>query len=439
VIPSGQGKILYHDLFTNGILYLDLGFDLQHIPQDSLPYLPLFSQALLETGAGDQDFVQLLQRIGMHTGGIHPTTFTSTIRESRDNTAWLFLRGKAMLPKTGELLSILKDVLFTARLDNRERIRQMVLESKAGIEASIVQSGHMVINTRLRARFTAADWADEEMGGVNQLFFLRKLVDLIDKDWMSVQTTLEGIRTALINQAGLVCNITVDQAGWQLIRAQVEEFIVSVPITSAQPARWSPSAFPQYEGLTLPTQVNFVGKATNLYEHGYHLQGSAYVIPSYLNSSWLWERVRVQGGAYGGLCAFDTQSGVFSFLSYRDPNLSQTLDVYDQTASFLEAIKLSESELTRAIIGAISNVDAYQLPDAKGYTSMLRHLLNITDEERQQRRDEILGTSEADFHAFAEAVRQVQEHGSVVVLASPEAVTAANKSKGEWLVTTRVM
>jgi len=439
LIPSKLGKILLHDLFTNGILYLDLGFDLQQIPQESLPYLPLFSQALLETGAGDQDFVQLLQRIGMHTGGIHPATFTSTIRDSRENTAWLFLRGKAMLPKTGELLAILQDVLFKARLDNRERIRQMVLESKAGLEAGLVQSGHMVVNTRLRAHFTAADWADEEMGGINQLFFLRKLVDRIDKDWSSIQTALESIRAALVNQAGLICNITVDQAGWQSIRGQVEEFIASLPKSSAHPVRWNPTTFPKFEGLTLPTQVNFVGKGANLYEHGYRLHGSAHVIPSYLNSSWLWEKVRVQGGAYGGMCAFDTQSGVFSFLSYRDPNLNQTLDVYDQTAHFLEEIHLSDSELTRAIIGAISNVDAYQLPDAKGYTSMLRYLLHTTDEERQKRRDEILCTTEADFHTFAEAIRQVQEHGSVVVLASPEAVTTANKSKGEWLATTRVM
>ncbi len=133
----------------------------------------------------------------------------------------------------------------------------------------------------------------------------------------------------------------------------------------------------------MPLQVNFVGKGTNLYEHGYTFHGSALVIVPYLRGSYLWEKVRVQGGAYGGFAVFDQQSGNFNFLSYRDPNLDQTLQAFDQTADYLRKLELSESELTKAIIGAIGEVDAYQLPDAKGYTALIRYLLGITDEERQ--------------------------------------------------------
>lgn len=439
VLPAGDSKVLYHDLFTNGILYLDVGFNLQQLPQESLPYLPIFSQALLETGAAELDFVRLVQRIGKYTGGIHPATFTSAVRNKDENTAWLFLRGKAMLAQSPELLAILRDVLLTARLDNRERIRQMALEAKAEMEAGLVRVGHRVANTRLKARFTLADMAAEEMGGVNQLFFLRKLIERIDNDWQSVQDALESIRAALINQQGMICNVTLDQEGWKSIKGQIDEFIASFPKTSTPAAAWNLTAFPDREGLTLPTQVNFVGKAANLYEHGYHLNGSAQVIVPYLRATWLWEKVRVQGGAYGGFCVFDQQSGALSFLSYRDPNLTQTLDIYDQTVQFLQSIQLDEAELTRAIIGAIGEVDAYQLPDAKGYTSMSRYLLSISDEERQARRDEILSTTEANFHAFAQAVEQVREHGAVVVIASPDAVQASKKTKGEWLVTTRVL
>jgi hypothetical protein len=439
ILPAGSGKILYHDLFTNGILYLDVGFDLQQLPQESLPFLPLFSQALLETGTAELDFVQLVQRIGMRTGGIYPSTFTSAVRNTGGNAAWLFLRGKAMLAQTADLLAILRDVLLTARLDNRERIRQMALEAKAGLEAGLVQAGHRVVNTRLRARYSLADLAAEEMSGINQLFFLRKLVERIDTDWESVHASLEAIRAALIHQEGMIVNATIDQEGWKSIQPQVEEFIQSFsPRAQAAPA-WSLSAFPDHEGLTLPTQVNFVGKGANLYQHGYRLHGSIQVIVPYLRSTWLWDKVRVQGGAYGGFCTFDQQSGSLSFLSYRDPNLIQTLEVFDQTSRFLREIHLDENELTRAIIGAISEVDAYQLPDARGYTSMLRYLLQISDEERQTRRDEILATTEKDFRAFADAVEQVREQGAVVVVASPDAIQASKKVKGEWLVTTRVL
>jgi len=439
VLPAGGGKILYHDLFTNGILYLDMGFNLQRLPQEMLPYLPLFSQALLETGTDKLDFVQMLQRIGMVTGGIYPTTFTSAVRTRGEHAAWLFLRGKAMLAQTADLLAIFRDVLTTARLDNRERIRQLALEAKAGMEAGLVQVGHRVARTRLKARFNLADMAAEEMGGINQLFFLRKLIERIDNDWSSVQDALESIRAALINQEGMICNATIDQASWKSVRGQMEDFIHSFPLNSTPPFTWTLSAFPEKEGLTLPTQVNFVGKGANIYQQGYTLHGSAQVIVPYLQNTWLWDKVRVKGGAYGGYCTFDQQSGVLTFLSYRDPNLNQTLDIYDHAAQYLQNLHLDESELTRAIITTIGEVDAYQLPDAKGYTSMVRYLLGISDEERQARRDEILSTILADFHNFARAVEQVREHGAVVVIASPDAIRASKKSKGEWLVTTRVI
>ena len=120
------------------------------------------------------------------------------------------------------------------------------------------------------------------------------------------------------------------------------------------------------------------------------MHGSALVITRYLQTAWLWEKIRVQGGAYGGMCTFDQRSGVFAFASYRDPNLEDSLAVYKATGDYLKNLKLNEDELTRALIGAIGQLDAYQLPDAKGYSSCMRYLINYTDEERQKLRDEVL-------------------------------------------------
>jgi Zn-dependent M16 (insulinase) family peptidase len=149
---------------------------------------------------------------------------------------------------------------------------------------------------------------------------------------------------------------------------------------------------PESHVCDLFVQVNYVGKAANIYENGYELDGSAYVISKYIGNTWLWDRVRVSGGAYGGFCDFDSHSGVFSYLSYRDPNLLKTLDNYDGTVDFLKNLELDEDSLTKAIIGTIGDVDSYQLPDAKGYSSFMRYLMGITEEERQQRREQILST-----------------------------------------------
>jgi Zn-dependent M16 (insulinase) family peptidase len=333
----------------------------------------------------------------------------------------------------------MRDVLRTARFDNQERIRQIVLEEKASREAGLVPSGHTVVNTRLRAQFNEADWATEQIGGISYLLFLRRLAQAIDEDWPTVQGVLEQIRTTLVNRNALVINVTVNAAGWAEFAPQLDTFLEHMPAGAVQPVEWTTRANPNYEGLIIPAQVNYVGKAADLYKLGYQLHGSALVATRYLRTSWLWEQVRVRGGAYGGFCVFDPRSGVFSYLSYRDPNLLATLDVYDRTSQFLRDLDLNEQELTRAIIGAISDLDSYQLPDAKGFSSTLRHLAGDDEEYRQRLREEILSTTVADFKNFADVLDQINAQGLVAVLGGEQALEAANTERPNFLELTRVL
>lgn len=439
-IPIAQdGPVLYHDLFTNGILYFDLGFDLHNLPQEWLPYVPVFSRALTETGTRDQSFVQLLQRIGRTTGGIRPATFISSVRGRAQAEAWLFLRGKAMLAQSGELLAILQDILSGARLDDRDRIRQMVLEEKAALEAGLVRAGHRVINTRLRAGFDEAGWTNELTGGVSYLFFVRSLLEKIDRDWPAVADTFEQIRRRLVSRRGLVANVTLDNAGWQVFRPQLADFLARLPDSAVQKEAWQPGSLPNVEGLAVPSQVNYVGKGGSLFTAGYQLDGSVLAILNYLNATWLWEKVRVQGGAYGGFAVFDQHSGIFSYVSYRDPNLSETLDIYDQTAGFLRSLDLSENELTKAIIGAIGELDAYLLPDARGYTSMIRHLMGITDDWRQEFRDQLLTTRLQDFQQLADALDSLVTSGRVAALGSSESLKKVADERPGWMQVLQVL
>lgn len=217
------------------------------------------------------------------------------------------------------------------------------------------------------------------------------------------------------------------------------EFFKALPSSSMREQKWMPDHAASFEGLTFPSQVNYVGKGANLYTYGYKIHGSNYPITKYLRTSWLWDKVRVQGGAYGGMCSFNRQSGVFTFLSYRDPNLLDTLDIYDETGKFLKNLDLSNDELTKSIIGAIGDMDAYQLPDAKGYSSMLRHLIGETDEKRQKIRDEILATNLKDFHDFGEVLDRLSKDGSVVVMGSDDAVNEANRKRDNWLKIVKVL
>lgn len=442
VEQTGGQTTLYHDLFTNGIVYLDLGFNLHRLPQQYLPYVNLFGRALLEMGTDKEDFVKLSQRIGKTTGGIRPSIFVSAVRGSPEAASWLFLRGKSTMAQRHDLLAVLKDILLRARFDHRERFKQMVLEEKADQEAGLVPAGHRVVNTRLRAKFDEAGWLAEQIGGVNYLFFLRQLVKTVDEDWESVVETLEAMRQMLISQQGLICNVTLDQKNWDQFKPELQEFVSSLPDQAREVVGWLPEIARSHEGLSIPAQVNYVGKGGNLYQLGYTLHGSVLVITNYLRATYLWEKVRVQGGAYGGFCAFDPRSGVFTYLSYRDPNLLKTLENYDGTADFLQNlddVRLSEEELTKSIIGAIGDMDAYQLPDAKGYTSMIWHLLGESDEYRQKIRDEVLSASLQDFRNFGEALAKLRQDGKVVILGSEEALREVNQQPGMGLTIEKVL
>jgi len=426
--------VLYHDLFTNGIAYVDVSFDLRTVPQELLPYLSLFGRALTEIGTSKEDFVQLSQRIGSRTGGVWASLFTSSRRGDNQAVTRLFLRGKAMRSQVDDMLAIMGDVLNDVNLDNRERFLQMVLEEKAGEEAGLVPGGHGVVGMRLRSQFDEAGWLTEQIEGVSYLFFLRQLVDEIERDWEAVLAKLERLRELLVNGSTVLCNATMAAEDRAFFEGKLSGLLSCLPRAPVHLAQWQPQLREVEEGLVIPAQVNYVAKGVNLYDLGYELHGSVGVITRFLRNTWLWDRVRVQGGAYGAFCAFDHFSGVMVFASYRDPNVLATVENYDACAKFLRDLDLSDDELTKAIIGTIGELDAYQLPDAKGYTSMVRYLTGVTDEFRQEMRDAVLGTTAGDFKAFADVLERSNASGRVVAMGSRDALEGANDSHGgDWL------
>ncbi|WP_374626011.1 insulinase family protein [Devosia sp.] len=433
------GVPLYtHDLATNGVVYLDLGFDLKALPGRLLPYLPLFTRALTQTGTSTEDFVALTQRIGRTTGGVGASRWVTSRRDGNGTAARLFLRGKSTLEHAGDMLSIMHDVLTDARLDNRERIRQMVLESKAGFESSLAGMGNGIVSMRVKAGFSEADWLNEKLGGVSHYFFLKQLVAEIENDWPAVEAALVEIRDLLLGRAALVANVTADAAATDALRPQLAAFLADLPAGAGATGSWGFVPGPVSEGLTFPGQVNYVAKGASLKALGFEPTGATAVAIKHLNTTYLWDKVRVQGGAYGGSSGLDPFAGTFAFTSYRDPNLIDTLDVYDGAARFLED-GVGEQDLVRSVIGVIGAVDTYRLPDAKGFTALLWELTGDTDADRQRRREEILSATSHDFKALAAALQQVARHGQVVVLGSETAIKAANDERDNFLQVTKVL
>jgi len=335
----------------------------------------------------------------------------------------------------GQLLS---QMLLEAKLDDKERCKQMAVERVAGLESQMVSSGHAVVMGRLAAQHHKAGLLNERKGGLSQLEFAKSLVSSIENDWEGVLARLRELRSKIVRREGATFSLTGDTSSLVAAEAPLEHLISGLPYKTG--TGFSPTSYTvdvkRNEGLIVPTQVNYVGKAANIYSSGYQHHGSSAVISKFLGTTWLWDRVRVSGGAYGGFCSFNFRSGGFAYASYRDPNLEATLDVYDGTSQFLREVALDDDAVSKAIVGCIGELDSPMLPDAKGYTSFSRHLLGEGPEGRQERRDQVLGTTEAHFREFAEALDAVKMNGSVVVVGSQDAIQAANAAGAQLDVTT---
>ena len=420
-IPTEQGEaggapLLLHDLPTNGIAYLDFAFDLAALPDDLLPYAGVFGRALTEAGTDKRDFVDLSQWIARTSGGIWAQPMTAPVLDSPDAAARLIVRAKATGDKLAETGDILAEILAGARLDNKERIGRIVAEARARMEQRLVPSGHQVVATRLRARTHLAHAMEEAMSGLTNLHFLRALEKRVEEDFRSVAKDLERIRALVLNRSGLLVNATMDQALYAQCSPVLESLVSGLPVADAAPVTRSLAAPGDREGLAIPAQVNYVGKGVSLAEHGVSLSGAALCVNKLIRTGYLWEKVRVQGGAYGAFCLLDRVAGALAFVSYRDPNVAATVKAFDGCADYLEKADFSRDELDKAIIGAIGEMDQYQLPDAKGYTALIRHLTGQDDAYRQRVREEAFALSAADFKAFAQAVRVNAANGAVCVL-----------------------
>ncbi|MEW5773638.1 MAG: insulinase family protein [Thermodesulfobacteriota bacterium] len=427
--PGAAELVLTHDLDCAGIVYLDLGFDLAATPLRLLPLAPLFGRALTEMGTRRTPFEELSLRIARTTGGIEadPLATGALGPDGRPAGAAvrLFVHGKAVAGRAQDMLDILAEILAETDFADQERFGRMVLEDKARMEHGLIPGGHRVVMTRLRAGHGPAGLAAEHLGGVSALLAMRELSRRVEEDWPGVLADLETLRSLIVTRAGLVANLTASAGDLAAFEPRLAKFLEGLPAASHPAAVWAAGPAPRAEGLTAPSMVNYVGQVLDLRATGWDFHGSTLALTNLARTGHLWEKVRVQGGAYGAFCTYDRFTGAMSFASYRDPNLGRTLDAFAATADFLRSAAVSPGELEKGIIGAVGDLDAHLLPDAKGFASLVRRLAGDTPDNRQRLRDELLSAGPAHAAALADAMHAALPAARIAVLGSRQAITGS--------------
>jgi len=452
---------------TSGILYATLAVDVSDVKLEDVPLIPLFTRVMMETGAGEFDDVALSRRIGTYTGGVSVRMGTNGVMEEdvEDDligdgskfSSKIFIKGKATADNTDKLLEIFNLVLTESNLDSQAKIIEMLKETKSRVESSIQGSGHTYANSRLLSRYTVNGFISEQTAGITYLASVKKYLAMAEDDFPALLAKLEGIRTTILKSEkcrdGMILNLVADEDVLSESKDEVDKFLTNLP-GDAKPSEkfvnfykeehpWATQAKKlmgdvKNEGFVVSTQVNYVGQGARLYDVGEKMRGSAAVIARHLRTGYLWDTVRVIGGAYGGFCTLTGNTGIFTFLSYRDPNFVGSFEAYEKAADALmeQAENLTEEQLATAIIGTVGDLDSALSVDAKGATQFARWLANESPETRQKHRDEILATSKEDFIEFAKRMKErlTREKMSTAVITSKGGVEEAIKQGREMEV-----
>ena len=423
-------KILFSDVDTSGITYLSLLFDGRVVPQEDIPYAFLLSELIGNVDTEKSSYAELANRKNLHTGGIVYDMLTYTMKNEPDSSMPKFkVKAKVLRKKLPQLLDLLQEILMTSKFSDEKRMRELLEQEQAMIELNLQRSAHQVVSARLAGYLTPAGRYAEE-GGLSFYPFIKGLLADLPENLPAISAKLSELAKKIFNRHNLIVSVTDSAEFYDDFAREFERFQNALGKESypVQEYHWDLKA--RNEGLTSSSRVQYVGKGANFLNLGYGFTGTMHVLETILRYDYFWTKIRVQGGAYGAFTSFN-RNGMMYFGSYRDPNLTETLAVFDGTADYLAGFDASEREMDKYIIGTMSNIDTPLTPQMKGSAAATCWLRGITEEDRQKARDEILDTRQADVQKLAPLVKACMEEHVLCVFGGQEKINAHKEVFGE--------
>ena len=422
---------LYHQVPTNGIGYLDLMFDLNGLAPEMVPYLGLLKSVLGYVDTAGYTYGELSNEINAETGGIQCGVEVFEKADSiEDYRAFFSLRGKVMYPKIDVLFKMAREILNTSKLDDTKRLYEIIAEVKSRAQANLVSAGHSTAVLRASSYTLPMAAFQDAMAGIAYYQFIEKAEQEFEQRKNEIVEKLKALTVQILRPENLSVSYTGEEESLEQVQKQVKALKLTLHTESAE---FSSEAMPlekKNEGFMTSGQVQFVAQAGNFRRKGLVYHGALNILKVALSYDYLWNNLRVKGGAYGCMCGF-RRSGESYFVSYRDPHLKRTLDVYRGIPEYVRNFRADEREMTKYIIGTISGKDVPRTPQMQGSLSRTAWFCGVTEEMVQKERDEILQATVEDIHNLAPLIEAVLEEESVCVVGSETAVQKEKELFGE--------
>ena len=412
-------KTLFSDVFTNKIAYINLWFDAQGVPQEHIPYLYLLTGLLDAVDTESHTYAELSNISNLHTGGISYENSAIARTGEPDSCLPLFrVRARAFVRKLPELFSFLAEVLTESKFTDKKRLEELCGQCRAVLEARVMSASQRSMAARIASYLSPAG-AYNEQAMLSFYSFVADITDHFDERFEELSRTLASLLPLVFTQGGLTIGVTLSEDEYGAFAEEAQKFCCRLPQEKAKPQRYSFDVRAKNEGILSSSRVQYVGKAANFLRLGFSYTGSMDVLETILRYDYFWTKIRVQGGAYGAFTQI-SRVGTLFFSSYRDPNLKETLDVFDKTADYLASFDVSDREMVKFIIGTISTLDVPLTPQLKGSVAQDRFFRQLTDADRQKTRDEILATRQEDIRALAAVVDACMKENILCVFGNEE-------------------
>ena len=424
VLEYDGTPVIFHEIETNGIGYIDLLFDLSGVPEELLPYAGILQSVLGIIDTENYEYGELFNEINVHTGGIGTSLElypdVTKVKE-KEFKATFEIKSKALYQKLPVAFDMMREILTQSKLDDKKRLKEILSMSKSRLQMRFQSAGHTTAALRALAYLSPLSKLKDLTAGIGYYEVVKDLEEHFEERKTELIANLQKLSKILFRPENMMASFTATKEGL----SGMEEMICGLKKQLfTEPVETQPCIIhceKRNEGFKTSSKVQYVARVGNFIDEGKDYTGALQILKVILSYDYLWQNVRVKGGAYGCMSNF-TRIGDGYFMSYRDPNLEKTNVIYEGIVEYLKGFSVSERDMTKYIIGTISNMDQPMTPAAKGDRSMNLYMNHVSEEMIRKEREEVLDATEEDIRALAEIVEAILKNNYFCVIGSEEKI-----------------
>ena len=419
----GETKLIYEDIFTNEIDYVTFAFNTISVPEKMLPYVGLLNIVLGLMDTENFKYADFTSAVNIDTGGIYTDVgIRRNVKNYADLNIFFEFKAKALYENVSRIDELVREMMFKTDFSDKKRLKDIILKTYSQLEDSILIAGHTTASSIALAQVSNSRYYASITKGYGFYKFLQNIVKNFDDNADDIINNLNSLTELIFTKKNLIINLTADKEGLESAKPVLTRFIDNLPDTAQKEI---PLEFQRMENeniaLSSPSQVNYVARAGNFRDHGYEYTGSLRVLKTIFSYDYLWNNVRVKGGAYGCMNEFGRSGDTF-FVSYRDPNITETNDVFEKAPEYVADFTATEREMTKNIIGTIGALDTPLTPSAKGIRAFDAYLKNIDTDMLRTERKEVLSTTPKTIRELAPIVQAALDEDILCVVGNSEKI-----------------